>query len=188
MILWLAWLLVWLVAALWVAPTAARQSRSARFGERVLLTAGAILMFLHPASFDVLLHPILRLPAWASWTGVGVTALGLGVAVWARVHLGRLWSGTVAIKSRHSIVRSGPYGAARHPIYSGLLLALLGTAITRGTLGALIGLVLLVFGIFVRIRHEETLLIAHFGDEYRRYKEDVPAVVPHLRAPRHEAI
>jgi protein-S-isoprenylcysteine O-methyltransferase Ste14 len=186
--LWLIWILIWIAAAFSAARTAEKAARSERFGERVLLTAGAVLMFLHPSTFGVLLQPLLPMPAWVPWLGVAVTALGLGVAVWARVKLGRLWSGTAAIKVQHTIVRSGPYGVARHPIYSGILLALLGTAVTRHTLGALLGLVLLVVGLLLRIRHEEHLLIDHFGDEYRRYQREVPAVVPHLWPPRNERV
>src|SRR5215467_12702020 len=84
---------------------------------------------------------------WIARVGVALTAIGLGFTVWARVQLGRFWSGTVTLKEGHELVRTGPYAVTRHPIYTGLLLALIGSAMARGTLGGLLGLVLLTFGI-----------------------------------------
>lgn len=66
---------------------------------------------------------------------------GLLLALWSRFVLGRNWSAAVTVKQGHSLVRNGPYAIVRHPIYSGFLLALLGTAIARGTVGAFIGVV-----------------------------------------------
>jgi protein-S-isoprenylcysteine O-methyltransferase Ste14 len=183
-LLWLVWIVIWVGAAFTAARIAERAPGPERFAERVLLTGGAILLFLHPAAFGVLLRPSLPAAHWLRWTGVVLTLLGLGVAVWARFRLGRLWSGVAAIKVEHSLIRTGPYAVVRHPIYSGMLLALLGSAIARGTLGALVGLVLLGIGLALRVRHEESLLVAHFGDAYRRYRQEVPAVVPRFRALR----
>jgi protein-S-isoprenylcysteine O-methyltransferase Ste14 len=94
------------------------------------------------------------------------------------MHLGRLWSGSVTLKEEHVIVRTGPYGLTRHPIYTGLLLALIGTVLVRGTLGAVLGFFLIAIGIWVKVRQEEQLLISHFGDAYRAYRTAVPALVP----------
>ena len=66
----------------------------------------------------------------------------------------------------------------RHPIYTGLLLALIGTALVRGTLASLLGLFLLMLGVMLKIRQEERLLIEHFGDAYRGYQAEVPALIP----------
>jgi protein-S-isoprenylcysteine O-methyltransferase Ste14 len=179
-ILWIVWLLVWIIAGLRTAPTVARQSKTNRFKDRVPLTIGSVLMFLHPAWFGVLLRPLLPDAYDLALAGTILTALGLGVSIWARAHLGRLWSGSVALKSNHEVIRTGPYQATRHPIYSGVLLALLGTTLVRGTLGSLLGLILLAIGLLLRIRQEERLLLSHFGEQYRRYQRDVPAVVPRL--------
>lgn len=66
------------------------------------------------------------------WLGLLMVICGLAFAVWARIHLGRNWSGTVTVKEDHELIRSGPYGIVRHPIYTGLLLAIAGTAIVFG--------------------------------------------------------
>ena len=69
--------------------------------------------------------------------GVALAAGGIAVAFWARWHLGTNWSGMVTLKEGHQLIRTGPYRAMRHPIYTGILLALLGTAITFGEVRAL---------------------------------------------------
>ena len=107
-------------------------------------------------------------------------AIGLAFAIWARVEIGRLWSSAVALKAEHTLVRGGPYAITRHPIYSGLLLALLGTAIARDTEAALLGFPLLCAGLFVKSKQEERLLLERFGPEYEKYRAEVPALIPHI--------
>ena len=85
------------------------------------------------------MQPLIR-ETWISWVGVALAATGLGFAGWARIHLGRLWSGRVTLKEDHTIVRTGPYGLVRHPIYTGLLLALVGTVLAQVTVAAIAGL------------------------------------------------
>jgi protein-S-isoprenylcysteine O-methyltransferase Ste14 len=113
--------------------------------------------------------------------GLALTILGLGFAVWARVHLGRFWSGMVTLKKDHELIRSGPYAFVRHPIYTGLLTAAAGTALARGTLAALMALGLVGVACWLKIRAEEKLLTNHFGDAYRDYRRQVAALIPFMR-------
>jgi protein-S-isoprenylcysteine O-methyltransferase Ste14 len=113
-------------------------------------------------------------------------ALGLAFTVWARVYLGRNWSGTVTLKEGHELIRSGPYTYVRHPIYTGLLVALLGSAVACGELRAMIGLGL-VAGAFIRkLRIEERFMREIFPGQYERYCAEVPALVPFTKARRSE--
>ena len=120
------------------------------------------------------------------WTGVALLAAGLLFAVWARVHLGRNWSGAVTVKEGHELIRTGPYKLTRHPIYSGLLLAVIGTAITSGTLRAWVGVVIIAIAFAVKVRAEERFMRETFPGEYERYCEEVPALVPFTK-PRRSA-
>lgn len=183
--LWLAWLAGWMAAARSTARTLARQSSGSRLAHSAFFWAGAaLLFFLHPGRLGALLSPLLPPTGWVAWSGVALTLFGLGFTVWARMHLGRLWSGAVTVKVEHTLVRTGPYAWTRHPIYTGLLLALTGTTMVRGTLAALAGSALLVVGILLKIRQEERLLTRHFGAEYRSYRAEVPALVPRFRPER----
>jgi len=111
---------------------------------------------------------------------VGLVVVGLGFSGWARLHLGRLWSGRVTLKENHEIVRSGPYTFVRHPIYTGLVLAIVGTALTQITLAAIAGLVLATIGLMIKIRQEERLLTEHFGATYESYQRNVRALIPYV--------
>ena len=186
--LWIAWLLVWLVAAAFTARTIAHQSGLSRLAHSLPVWAGAVLLLSHDRSSGSLFRALLPPRAWIAWLGVVVTALGLGFAGWARAHLGRFWSGTVTLKAEHAIVRTGPYALTRHPIYTGLFVALAGTALTRDTIAGALGAALILLGFLFKIGQEERLLIGHFGAAYRTYQEEVPRLIPRLplpgRAPR----
>ena len=112
------------------------------------------------------------------WGGVGLLVAGLGLAVWARLHLGRYWSGTITLKEGHRLIRSGPYAMVRHPIYTGIITAMVGTAITVGTVSGTLGVLLLLAAYLLKIRREERFLACEFGEEYARYRKDVNSLFP----------
>jgi protein-S-isoprenylcysteine O-methyltransferase Ste14 len=177
-VLWLTWFAGWWLAAVFAARAVARQSRAARLAHSLFICAGSVLMIRHPMIPGILLHPIVPRRGWIAWGGLLIVTLGLAHTVWARAHLGRLWSGTVALMADHALVRTGPYALTRHPIYSGLLLALAGTFLVRGTGADLVGVILIAVGLLIKIHQEERLLREHFGAAYRAYQAEVPAVVP----------
>jgi protein-S-isoprenylcysteine O-methyltransferase Ste14 len=177
-LLWATWLFGWIVAARSTPRNLVLQNIADSQAHEVFLWGGAVLLFVNPRRLGFLGRLILPSTVFVSWGGVLLVFVGLGFAVWARVHLGRLWSGTVTLKTDHELVRTGPYAITRHPIYTGLLLALLGTALVQGSLAALVGLILLGLGLILKINQEERLLIGHFGDMYRAYRSEVPALVP----------
>lgn len=121
---------------------------------------------------------MISLPSAVDWLLAAVVFLGFVWAWWARVHLGRLWSGVVTLKVDHVIVRSGPYRFTRHPIYSGILLALLATAAIRDNAAAILGWCLALAGFVIKLKQEERLLHLERGAEYDAYRRDVPALVP----------
>jgi protein-S-isoprenylcysteine O-methyltransferase Ste14 len=104
--------------------------------------------------------------------------------VWARVHLGRNWSGNVTVKEGHELIHTGPYRYVRHPIYTGILTGAIGTAICSGTLRAALGLTVLAAAFIVKLRAEERFMRETFPGQYQKYCEEVPALVPFTRLPR----
>jgi protein-S-isoprenylcysteine O-methyltransferase Ste14 len=177
-VLWLAWLGYWMIAARDVKTTRRRESWASRLSTVVLILLTALL-FAFPSRHLPWLNVRFVSPAMAFyWLGLLITALGLAFAVWARVHLGRNWSGTVTVKDNHELIRSGPYGLVRHPIYSGLLLAILGTAIAIGERRCLLGFGFLTVAFVLKLRREEGFMGERFPNEYSRYRAEVPALIP----------
>ena len=178
--LWIAFAVTWLAAALWAGRTEKSAGPSAEAPYRLTLLAGAVLLLVPAHGY----HGWMRL--WQvntaeAWACVGLMAAGLALAWWARIHLGRLWSGKITMKADHRIVETGPYAIVRHPIYTGLLLAILATMIAKGTLPGIAGAALAVTGIYMKARLEERFLRAELGaDAYDAYSRRVPMLVPFL--------
>lgn len=177
--LWLALGIVWLAGAFGSKPTLRAESRGRRFIELCFLAL----------SFNLLFDPALPAPfSWRvvtpssaiAWAGVVLTAAGIAFSVWARFVLGRNWSATVTVKCDHTLVRGGPYTIVRHPIYSGLLFAALGTAIALGTAGGFLAPPLLAFAWRFKSRLEEEFMRREFGAEYTEYAGRVKALIPYL--------
>ena len=105
---------------------------------------------------------------------------GLIVAMIARRTLAGNWSRAVAFKEDHELITTGLYHYVRHPIYTGVLLMILATALSVGTLSAGIGFVIIVLGLWFKLRAEEELLTVHFPKEYLAYKDRTKALIPYV--------
>ncbi|MDR3537172.1 MAG: isoprenylcysteine carboxylmethyltransferase family protein [Acetobacteraceae bacterium] len=170
------WLAYWTVAAGRTKPVARAETIASRLSHLLPLGIGVALLSLHAPG--LLGRRWLPYSEAGFWAGAALVAAGLGFAVWARVHLAGNWSGTVTLKQDHSLTRSGPYGWVRHPIYTGLLLALLGSAIANGSWAGLLGLLAIALAFLRKIGIEERFLGAQFGEAYARYRSEVPALLP----------
>lgn len=110
--------------------------------------------------------------------GTVITLGGLAFAIWARLHLGKSWTGLPAIRQDHRMVRTGPYSTVRNPIYTGMLVALAGTAVATGYTAVVLAFLAALCVFIGKIRMEERLLEEEFGEDYVRYKREVKALVP----------
>ena len=106
--------------------------------------------------------------------------VGLIIAILARRTLAGNWSGQVALKKDHTLITTGLYQYIRHPIYTGMLMMILGTALSQGTLGAVIGFLIILVGILFKLRDEEALMTEHFAEEYASYKKRTKILIPFL--------
>jgi protein-S-isoprenylcysteine O-methyltransferase Ste14 len=182
--LWLAWGAFWLISARDSKTTERRESAASRTFYSALLVGGLLLMlvprtWLGPLGTGLLPDSMLRMRL-----ALMLLIAGLAFTVWARAHLGRNWSGTVTVKEDHELIRSGPYGLVRHPIYTGLLLAFAGTSIACGDTAAAIGLGLVLCSFLYKLRIEEGFMRARFPGTYASYAAEVPALVPFTGARR----
>jgi protein-S-isoprenylcysteine O-methyltransferase Ste14 len=114
---------------------------------------------------------------WPFWLGAAVTIAGLLFAVWAREHLGRNWSRSVTIKQGHELITTGPYAVVRHPIYTGVLTGLLGTAIALSQVRGFIVFVLFFLAFWIKLRMEEQWMRSQFGEAYATYAHQTAALV-----------
>jgi len=102
------------------------------------------------------------------------------VAIWARLILGENWSARVIVKQGHQLISSGPYAYVRHPIYSGFLLAVTGTAIVIGEWRGLLAIVLVVVTQSLKAQREEKFMLSEFGDRYAQYQRETGFLLPRL--------
>src|SRR5882757_1765769 len=110
-----------------------------------------------------------------------ITVAGISFTWWARIHLGRFWSNSITRKEGHRVIDTGPYGLVRHPIYTGLITGMLVTGVAVGTITAMLGAVLISFGMWQKARMEEGFLTAELGaEEYGAYSRRVPMIFPFL--------
>jgi protein-S-isoprenylcysteine O-methyltransferase Ste14 len=177
-LLWLVWLVYWSVAAIGTKATRRREGLGARLLHIVPLAVGVGLLATPHAPAGWLAVRFLPRSIALFWPGFAFVAVGLGVAIAARIWLGGNWSGTVTLKQDHELIRGGPYRWVRHPIYAGLLLALLGSAMALNEWRGPIGVALITLAVLRKIIVEEQFLTELFGDEYRRFRTAVPALIP----------
>jgi protein-S-isoprenylcysteine O-methyltransferase Ste14 len=176
-LLWLGWVVSWVAAALWSNRTEKRPGIGSELIYRLPMLAGALLIFVPAFDYDGPLR-LWHVSRAGAWTCVALLAAGIAFAWWARLHLGRLWSGRITRKADHHVVDTGPYRLVRHPIYSGLLLALLATTAVKGTAPALAGFTCLLAGIWLKARREEHWLGQELGGAYQDYRRRVPMLLP----------
>ena len=179
-VIWIGWVASWVVASLWSGRTERRAATRETWIYRILIFAGAIL--IAPWTAQVLGEsPAWQVGYYGAYAFVGVMLTGLALTWWARIYLGRLWSSAITRKEEHRLVETGPYALVRHPIYTGLIIALTATAATEATLVAVLGALLIALGLWVKARAEERFLSTELAPKtYESYRCRVPMLVPFL--------
>ena len=178
--LWGAWLVYWYVAAVGAKPVRRRESVASRVSHILPLVLAVALLFRPEMAGPALAAPIVPYQPGFPVIGAVLTAAGLGFAVWARVHLAGNWSGTVTLKQDHELVRSGPYALVRHPIYTGILLAMIGTVVANDRWSAVLALLLMAAAFLYKIAIEERFMAEAFGPAYADYRRATARLVPYL--------
>jgi protein-S-isoprenylcysteine O-methyltransferase Ste14 len=177
--LWIAWLIYWWASARNVKVTRWREPLGSQLLHRVPMILAALVLAAPRLLPLALRWRILPAGALVPTLGVVLIAVGLGFSVWARRHLGRNWSSRVVVKEDHALIRTGPYSRLRHPIYSGLLLAFLGTAMIIGEVRAFLAFVLLLISFAIKSQAEEARMREAFP-EYEQYRRETTALIPYV--------
>jgi protein-S-isoprenylcysteine O-methyltransferase Ste14 len=176
---------MWLILALFWIGSAFFAKRSARgsSASRYLAIFIVLLAVLLPRSSSgaAFARALVTPPAFRDSNvlalGVVLTALGIGLAILARVHLGSNWGLPGSQRQQHELVTSGPYALVRHPIYSGLLLALLGSAIALATLWLLLLAIDAVY-VIPSALIEERMMARQFPTAYPAYRARTKMFIP----------
>jgi protein-S-isoprenylcysteine O-methyltransferase Ste14 len=176
--MWLSWVGYWWAASFNVKTAARREPTQSRLLHIAPLVLAVFLLFPQSSPIQALGERFMPAAAWSFWVGAVLTLAGLLFAVWARVHIGRNWSGTITVKEDHDLITSGPYSLVRHPIYTGLLLALVGTALGVGEWRGVIAVALATWAFWRKLRIEERWMREQFGLAYEEYSRRVSALIP----------
>jgi protein-S-isoprenylcysteine O-methyltransferase Ste14 len=177
-LLWLPVFLLWGISARHSKPTVDSKSEGRSQVAVWFVWLAWFLMFSHGLRRPPLSLRFISVSDSSTALGLGLTLVGLAFAVWARFSIGRNWSGLIELKKEHQLIRSGPYAIVRHPIYSGFMLATLGTAIAFGEWSALLAFGLIVVAWGYKATLEERALTEKFGTEYEDYRRRVKRLVP----------
>lgn len=183
--LWQIELIPWYFFAAYWAITWLRVKRTKTaepLVDRLTTLGPMVLAFLLLFSRSLRIWPLqLRfLPDddWIARSGIALTSVGVAVAIWARYCLGQYWSARVTLKEGHRLIRSGPYASVRHPIYTGMLLAAIGTALVIGEWRGVLAVVVIWTAHSRKALREERLMTAEFGDEYAAYRQNTGSLFP----------
>lgn len=181
--LWVAWVFSWAGTAWWSGATERQADWRRELAHRIIIALGAMLVAIPARRHESLLR-LWQVHGVGAWICVAAMVCGFAFSWWARIHLGALWSARITKKIDHRVVDTGPYAIVRHPIYTGILVALFALIAADGTVLAIAGGVIVTIGITMRARFEEEWLTQELGrEEYQSYRRRVPMLVPF--GPRH---
>jgi protein-S-isoprenylcysteine O-methyltransferase Ste14 len=169
---WLLFAGYWLIAALGSKKAAKKERSGERVGHIIFMALGFFLLYRADPRFGLLNLRLLPEKSWIDYLGAALTLAGVLFAIWARYTIGKEWSAEIQIKQGHELIRSGPYAHIRHPIYTGILLALVGTALSIGEYRGIVAVALFLVGFVRKARREEKFLASEFGrafDDHRRH-------------------
>ena len=181
--LWAAFVLCWLILAQFNKKASRSSSPRTARGLRVAVLAGVLAAILLrrrgvPGVFTSVARILpVHVGIAGQWAGVGLCLAGFGFAFWARVHIGRNWGMPMSLRQDHELVTTGPYAYVRHPIYTGIMLAMIGSALTLGVLWLLLFALYFAYFIF-SARTEEKMMLAQFPDSYPAYRRRTKMLIP----------
>jgi protein-S-isoprenylcysteine O-methyltransferase Ste14 len=178
---WIIFIAYWLIGALKTLRTEKKEPFAWRYGIMALEVLGFFVVFNDDADIGVLGQRFMHRNFPVAVAGVVMIWLGIALALWARWHLGQYWSGRITIKEGHKLIRTGPYARLRHPIYSGLDLAVIGSAIALDRWRCVLGVCVIILGFWIKAKREEAMLNAQFGEEFKEHGFQTGFLLPRLQ-------
>jgi protein-S-isoprenylcysteine O-methyltransferase Ste14 len=178
---WIVFVIYWLAGAIKTRTTREKESFASRYVVLFIEVAGFVLVFSESAGVGFLGNRFLPQTLLGAIVGTVFTWLGLGLAIWARYHLAEYWSARVTIKEGHQLIRTGPYTHLRHPIYTGLILGTIGSALAIDKWQCVLGVCLVLVGYCLKAKKEESMLSLQFGEAFGEHKKHTGFLLPRFR-------
>jgi protein-S-isoprenylcysteine O-methyltransferase Ste14 len=175
---WIAFGLYWLTAARRVKAARTTESPAYRAFRLLLLAITFTLLFAKWAGVGFLGRHVFPQKQFLPYFGFGLALTGMALAVWARVSLGQFWSDKIVLKVDHQLIRSGPYARMRHPIYSGVLLGVAGSALVVNEWRGALAFLLLLTNYTVKAKREEKILAESFPVDFADHKRSAGFLLP----------
>lgn len=175
---WLILFAVWMVLMFTNKRTSERDRPASQIWYRASTLLSYLLMFTPWFWIGVLGRDWIARGHLEEDAGAVLTVIGVAIAIWARLSIGRNWSGVVTVKEEHQLVRVGPYAWVRHPIYTGLITAMIGTAFINRRWAGVIAVLLMAAGFVFKSRIEERYMVRTFGSDYKEYRAHSGAFLP----------
>jgi len=182
LLLWSAFVVSWVAASVWSSAPQRMPDPSQTISYRLLILLGTIALSIPTRRTGEALQ-LWHIGLYGAWLCVVAIAIGIGFTWWARLHLGRLWSASITLKPEHKVIDTGPYEIVRHPMYTGAFVSIIATAIAKGSILSLVGMVMIIVGFWIKARKEERWLTAELNSEaYEVYRRRVPMLIPFMPA------
>ena len=178
---WIIFVIYWIVGAIRTRATRESESAASRIAILLIEVVGYGLIFSGATGIGFLGTRFMPRTMTSAVLGVVLTWSGIGLAIWARYHLAEYWSARITIKEDHQLIRTGPYTHLRHPIYSGLVLATIGSALVIDKWRCVVGACLVLTGYCIKAKKEETMLSQQFGDAFREHQKHTGFLIPKFR-------
>ena len=175
---WMLLCFYWIVSALKRKAVKAKESLGCRLSYVIPVAIGVALVFNPRTHYSWLGIRFAPDTTALAVTGVVLTAAGVALAMWARYCLGDNWSAAVSIRKDHELVSRGPYRVMRHPIYTGILLGMLGTVLVVGEIRGVLAFVIIWAGFYRKACKEEAWLSKEFGEKFEYHAKRTGMFLP----------
>jgi len=181
--IWDIFWIYWILAAIYTRLKVKKETKGQKFMQRsihlIFVVIAFILTFFQFTNV-FLYNDILPHNPPIEYIGIMILVLSLLFAIWARITLGKNWSGAIQKVEGQRLIHSGPYKYIRNPIYTGIVLGFFGTFVSFGTLASLLGFCIILIAYIAKIRKEQKFLIIGFEEEYRVYIKKSWALIPYI--------
>jgi protein-S-isoprenylcysteine O-methyltransferase Ste14 len=177
---WLIFLAYWILARLRVNKMERQEPGGEVLARMAVMVAAFYFLWESDPRFGVLNERFIPRRDWIFAAGSALTWVGVAFAIWARYHLAQYWSATVALRAGHQLIRTGPYSRIRHPIYTGMLMAVFGTVLAIGRYRGLVTFALVLAGFIWKSKREEKLLAGQFGEAFEEHRQRTGFFLPRL--------